>query len=79
MGLFVEGPKPKIERVEMNGQNRLAIVSRGVQWPNGLALDYDTNRIFWADAMCHVIESSDLDGNNRTVVSVSTYKQISRT
>lgn len=62
------GPKPKIERVEMNGQNRRAIITQGVVWPNGLALDYDTNRIFWADAMYHVIESADLDGGNRRVV-----------
>lgn len=52
----------------MNGQNRRAIVTQGVVWPNGLALDYDTNRIFWADAMYHVIESADLDGRNRKVV-----------
>ncbi|XP_034246865.1 LOW QUALITY PROTEIN: low-density lipoprotein receptor-related protein 4 [Thrips palmi] len=62
------GPKPKLERCEMNGQNRRAIVTQGVVWPNGLALDYDTNRIFWADAMHHVIESADLDGKNRKVV-----------
>ncbi|KAE8753091.1 low-density lipoprotein receptor, partial [Frankliniella occidentalis] len=62
------GPRPKIERVEMNGQNRRAIITQGIKWPNGLALDYDNDRIFWTDAMYHVIESSDLDGRARSVV-----------
>ncbi|KAJ1530888.1 hypothetical protein ONE63_005730 [Megalurothrips usitatus] len=62
------GPTPKIERVEMNGQNRKAIITKEVRWPNGLALDYDAGRVFWVDAMYHRIESADLDGNGRTTV-----------
>lgn len=31
----------------------------------GLALDFATDRIFWADAKHHVIENSRLDGSDR--------------
>jgi len=32
---------------------------------SGLALDFATDRIFWADAKHHVIENSRLDGSDR--------------
>lgn len=53
----------------MNGDNRRAILADNVQWPNGLAIDYDSDRIFWTDAMLHKIESADFDGGNRRMVS----------
>ncbi|XP_075213619.1 low-density lipoprotein receptor-related protein 4-like [Lycorma delicatula] len=62
------GPNPKIERVEMDGRNRLSIITEAVFWPNGLTLDYTANRLYWADAKHHVIESSKLDGSERRKV-----------
>ena len=29
---------------------RQVIVSEGLAWPNGLAIDYSLKRIYWADA-----------------------------
>lgn len=37
-------------------------------WPNGLTIDYASDRIFWADAKHHQLESADLDGSNRKKV-----------
>ena len=34
-------------------------------WPNGLCLDYDAKRLYWADAKQDRIETSDLNGKNR--------------
>jgi hypothetical protein len=38
----------------MSGDNRMVIVNvtaiHGAGWPNGLAVDYETNRIYWIDA-----------------------------
>ncbi|XP_014280390.1 low-density lipoprotein receptor-related protein 4 isoform X1 [Halyomorpha halys] len=62
------GSKPKIERIEMDGSNRRAIITESVQWPNGLCIDYPANRIYWADAKHHVIESAELDGSERRKV-----------
>lgn len=62
------GPSPKIERAYMDGSERIAIINDGIFWPNGLTFDYPANRIYWADAKHHVIESADLNGKNRKKV-----------
>ncbi|XP_054269003.1 low-density lipoprotein receptor-related protein 4 [Macrosteles quadrilineatus] len=62
------GPNPKIERIEMDGSNRLSIITESVFWPNGLTIDYTADRIYWADAKHHVIESAKLDGSDRRKV-----------
>lgn len=66
--LCVSGPNPKIERIEMDGKNRKSIITESIIWPNGLTIDYTANRIYWADAKHHVIESSKLDGMERRKV-----------
>ena len=37
-------------------------------WPNGLCLDYEARRIYWADAQLDRIETSDLNGKNRVTL-----------
>lgn len=59
---------PKIERAYMDGSERRVIVSAGVFWPNGLAVDYPAGRLYWADAKHHVIESCAFDGRERKKV-----------
>lgn len=59
------GPNAKIESSYMDGSERTAITNDGIYWPNGLSLDFATDRIYWADAKHHVIESSKLDGSDR--------------
>ncbi len=34
-------------------------------WPNGICIDYENQRLYWADAKKDRVETSDLDGNNR--------------
>lgn len=62
------GPYPKIERAEMDGSNRRSIITESVFWPNGLTIDYTSNRIYWADAKHNVIETAKFDGSNRRKV-----------
>lgn len=62
------GPNPKIERAHMDGSQRQVIISKGVTWPNGLAIDYPNSKIYWADAKQHAIECSNLDGSDRIKV-----------
>ncbi|XP_064477406.1 very low-density lipoprotein receptor-like isoform X2 [Ornithodoros turicata] len=62
------GSAAKIERSGMDGSHRAAIVTTDILWPNGLAIDYVTKKLFWADAKLHIICSSDYDGTNRRVV-----------
>lgn len=65
------GSQPKIERVGMNGDQREAIVTTDITWPNGLTIDYVSNRLFWVDAKLHVIRSSDLNGRHAMVIVTS--------
>ena len=56
------GRYPKIERANLDGSDRIAIVSENLTYPNGLAIDYESNLLYWCDAGTNVIEYSDFDG-----------------
>lgn len=68
------GNGSKIEKCGMNGNRatRQVIVERNLGWPNGLAIDYALNRIWWTDARQDTIESADLNGNHRRIVLKNT-------
>ncbi|XP_043483348.1 low-density lipoprotein receptor-related protein 4 isoform X2 [Leptopilina heterotoma] len=59
------GLNPKIERANMDGSDRREVIKESIFWPNGLTIDYTTDRIYWTDAKHHAIESSHLDGSDR--------------
>ncbi|XP_014255223.1 low-density lipoprotein receptor-related protein 4 [Cimex lectularius] len=61
------GNQPKIEQSNMDGNNRVTLISEKLVWPNGLAVD--KGRMYWTDAKLGVIESALLaDTTNRTVI-----------
>lgn len=62
------GKEPCIERADMDGGNRRRILSTGLTWPNGLALDLANNRIYWTDGGNRTIEYANLDGTGRTLL-----------
>lgn len=61
------GANPKIERAGMDASNRTVIISTNLTWPNGLAIDYHTERLYWADASIKTIEYGNFDGSGRQV------------
>lgn len=61
------GANPKIERAGMDASNRTVIISTNLTWPNGLAIDYNTERLYWADASIKTIEYGNFDGSGRQV------------
>ena len=67
------GEHPKIERAGMDGFDRQVVVSRNLTWPNGLAIDYETSKLYWVDAGIKTIECSNLDGLDRKVQAISCY------
>ncbi|VTJ58187.1 Hypothetical predicted protein [Marmota monax] len=62
------GASPKIERAGMDASNRQVIISSNLTWPNGLAIDYGSQRLYWADAGMKTIEFAGLDGSKRKVL-----------
>ncbi len=68
------GEEPKIERANLDGSDRIQLINhtkdRDLGWPNGLALDYDTGKMYWSDAKFDKIEMANMDGTERrTLVS----------
>ena len=64
------GSDAKIEKANMDGSNRAKILDSTVlRWPNGLAIDYDTSRLYWTDAKMDHIMSSNFDGGQRDHVA----------
>ncbi|XP_056645747.1 low-density lipoprotein receptor-related protein 6 [Diorhabda sublineata] len=57
--------EPKIERSNLDGSERLQIVTEGIGWPNGITLDVKMRKIYWGDAKLDKIEYANMDGTNR--------------
>ena len=62
------GLEPKIERATSSGNQRSAIVTTNLYYPNGLDLDKGNQRIFWVDAGLDRVESIDYNGGNRKLL-----------
>uniref|UniRef100_A0A673HQR6 Low-density lipoprotein receptor-related protein 6-like n=1 Tax=Sinocyclocheilus rhinocerous TaxID=307959 RepID=A0A673HQR6_9TELE len=62
------GEVPKIERAGMDGTHRSVLIDSEIYWPNGLTLDYDLQKLYWADAKFSFIHRCNLDGSGREVV-----------
>ncbi|XP_059416189.1 low-density lipoprotein receptor-related protein 8-like isoform X7 [Carassius carassius] len=62
------GTQAKIEKAGMNGVDRQVLVSERIEWPNGIALDLSSRRLYWVDSKLHLISSVDLNGDNRRVL-----------
>ena len=62
------GEPAKIERASMDGSNRIVLHNTRLTWPNGLAIDYQLQRLYWADAFTDRIEYSSVDGTGREIL-----------
>uniref|UniRef100_A0A8C6JD55 Uncharacterized protein n=1 Tax=Melopsittacus undulatus TaxID=13146 RepID=A0A8C6JD55_MELUD len=55
----------KIMRAWSDGSHALPIVNTTLGWPNGLAIDWSSLRLYWVDAFFDKIEHSTFDGLDR--------------
>ncbi|XP_014669426.1 PREDICTED: low-density lipoprotein receptor-related protein 2-like isoform X2 [Priapulus caudatus] len=62
---------PYVGRIGMDGTNRSRVITDKMSWPNGLTIEYVTQRLFWTDAHLDRIEFANLDGTNRHVITDS--------
>ncbi|GAA6077980.1 low-density lipoprotein receptor-related protein 2a isoform X1 [Tachysurus ichikawai] len=65
----------KIMRSWCDGSHAQPIVNTTLGWPNGLAIDWSSMRLYWVDAFFDKIEHSTFDGQNR--LSLDRITQIS--
>lgn len=63
------GAHPKLERSKLDGTKRETLISTSIAWPNGLAIDYQQRKLYWADAKLDKIEFCDLTGTNRVILT----------
>ena len=53
----------------MDGGNRRTIRSGdNIGWPNGLTIDFSTNKLYWMDAKRDHMMQTDFDGENAKIV-----------
>ncbi|RCN53216.1 Low-density lipoprotein receptor domain class A [Ancylostoma caninum] len=70
------GQNPHIERANMDGTDRRIIVNTKIYWPNTIALDLTTDRVYFADSKLDYIDFVNYDGTGRTqVLSSSKFVQ----
>ena len=62
------GPTPRIEKANLDGQDREVIVYTGLSRVFSLSLDVLNNKLYWVDIVRHTIEVCDYDGSNRRVI-----------
>ncbi|CAM4944086.1 unnamed protein product [Rotaria socialis] len=63
------GVFPSIRRSTLTGRQVTYVITTNIRWPNGLTIDFDDDRIYWADAWFDRIERASLDGTNRETIS----------
>ena len=59
------GETAKIERSFMDGGGRRTLISSSLSQPNGITIDYVSERIYWTDSDLDKIEYANYDGTGR--------------
>ncbi|XP_062567182.1 low-density lipoprotein receptor-related protein 5-like [Saccostrea cucullata] len=67
---------PRIGRASMDGTSKEYIVTINGGSPNALALDFETDRLYWTDGQRNTIEYTDLDGRNQRVLATAKDAQL---
>ena len=62
------GSVPKIERLNMDGTGRVALVSFKYAWVNALSLDTEKGHLYWFEALMRKVERINFDGKNRRFI-----------
>ncbi|EDW72804.1 uncharacterized protein Dwil_GK17203 [Drosophila willistoni] len=62
---------PTVERIDLNGTGRLAIIDKNIDSPRGIVVDQGAKRIFWIDDLKGIffaVMSAQLDGSDVKLV-----------
>lgn len=67
---YSEWDRPaNISRAFLDGSNVMVFRNVLLGWPNGLSIDYVTNRIYWCDALLDHVQHANLDGTDVQTIS----------
>lgn len=67
---FSEWDRPaNISRANSDGTNVQVFRNVLLGWPNGLAMDYEEDRLYWCDALLDHIQHANLDGSDVKTIS----------
>ena len=61
------GKAAHISKAGMDGKDNIPFITENIHWPNGIAIDYPNERLYWVEAKLKIIESIDLNGSDRRV------------
>ncbi|XP_055918086.1 low-density lipoprotein receptor-related protein 1 isoform X3 [Eupeodes corollae] len=65
---------PSVQRAYVTGFGVESIIKNDILMPNALTLDFEEQKLYWADARLDKIERADYDGSHRVVLAHSTPK-----
>ena len=71
------GDVARIERADLDGENRVAIVSDYIVWPQALCVDTVRTRIYWVDVRLNSLSSCEFDGSGQRTVLTSQLASLS--
>lgn len=60
----------------MDGKNQTELHSTNLQTPYALAIDYESQILYWADYSLNRLESSNTDGSNRRLLTTTNIQSI---
>uniref|UniRef100_A0A8C3SPG9 Pro-epidermal growth factor n=1 Tax=Chelydra serpentina TaxID=8475 RepID=A0A8C3SPG9_CHESE len=63
------GVNPRIESASLQGIDRLVIARTDLVWPSGITVDCLADKLYWCDAKQSVIETANLDGSKRQILT----------
>jgi sugar lactone lactonase YvrE len=68
---YSEWDRPaNISRAYLDGTHLMVFKNFFLGWPNGLAIDFETNRLYWYDALLDHIQHTKLDGTDFYVYKI---------
>ncbi|XP_038060129.1 low-density lipoprotein receptor-related protein 4-like [Patiria miniata] len=63
------GNPAKIEAIRHDGRHRATIATSNLTMPTGITIDYKNQKLLWIDSARKVIEISNLDGTERSIIT----------